>query len=223
MMLSNKEQISIAVVDDHQLFREGIIALIQRLNESFKVTLEMQNGKELMDKLHVHNLPDLLLLDLSMPIMDGLQTLEAVRKEFPKQKCLILTMKDDEMTLIQLLKAGANGFLSKDVEQEELEKAILTIHESGYYYSEYIAGKLVGALKQPKPKEVTKSKLNDQELKFIELACSENTYQMIADKMFLSVKTIDGYRAKLFEKLEVKSRVGLVLYALKHKIVSIDS
>lgn len=220
--MNTTEEIQIAVVDDHQLFREGLIGLIEQLDPRFKVILEANNGQVLIDQLEKGLAPDLILLDLNMPILDGLATVKHLQEHDLKQKCLVLTMRDDELTLIQLLKAGAKGFLNKDVESEELKKAILSVHYEGVYHSEFIAGVLVNSLQQASDKIITKSQLNEQELRFIELACSEYTYKEIADIMCLSSKTIDGYRGRLFEKLNLKSRVGLVLYAIQNKIISMD-
>ncbi|MBL4708812.1 MAG: response regulator transcription factor [Flavobacteriales bacterium] len=220
--MSKGETIRIAVVDDHQLFRDGLISLIEKLNLNFKVISASQNGKLFLEKIEAGLELDLVLLDLNMPVMDGFTTVQKLQENHPDVKCLVLTMKDDDITLIKLLKAGARGFLNKDAEPETLEEAILSIHEKGFYYSELVTNKLVGALRSPNTYATAKSKLNGQELQFLQLACSEYTYKEIANIMCLSVKTIDGYRAKLFEKLNIKSRVGLVLFAIQNKIVALE-
>jgi len=219
--MSKKSPITIAVIDDHQLFRGGLVGLIKQLNPAFQVVSESQNGQEFLDKIQEGLEADVVLIDLNMPVMDGFSTVQHLQKEHAHVKCLVLTMKDDDITLIKLLKAGAKGFLNKDAEPEELEAAIISIHEKGFYYSPNVADKLVGALRTPNGFTTANSKLNDQERQFLELACSEYTYKEIADIMYLSAKTIDGYRAKLFEKLNVKSRVGLVLFAIRNKMVSV--
>lgn len=216
--MSQKSSVKITVVDDHSLFRKGIVTLIQEINSRFKVVAEAGNGAELLDQLEAGLECDLIVLDLDMPIMDGLQTTQALKERFPKLGILMLTMKNDESSLIRLLKAGVNGYLTKDVEPDVLEKALLSIYEHGYYYTDALTGKLVQALQSDGS---VQQSLNDQELKFLELACSEMTYKEIADKMCLSEKTIDGCRAKLFDKLSVKSRVGLVLFAVKNELISL--
>ena len=220
-MTGDSSKISIVVVDDHQLFRDGLITLIKGLDPRFKVIAKAKNGKELIQLLETGINPDLILLDLNMPVMDGKTTVRAVKSKYPAKKVLILSMKDDESTYIDLLKKGANGFLSKDVEPEELRKTIIGIHEDGYYYSEFIAGKLINGI-QPSEKIVAKIKLNKQELQLIELVCSDYTYNDIAMMMNVSMKSVDGYRAQLFKKFNVKSRVGLVIQAIKNKYVLID-
>lgn len=220
--MPEKPSITIAVVDDHQLFREGLIGLIKKLNPAFQVVSESQNGQQLLDSIQEGLEADVIILDLNMPIMDGFTTIQHLQKEHAHLKCLVLTMNNDDITLIKLLKAGAKGFLNKDAEPEELEAAIVSIHENGYHYSPAVADKLVGALRTPNGFTTAKSKLNQQELQFLELACSEYTYKEIADIMCLSPKTIDGYRAGLFEKLNVKSRVGLVIFAIRNKMVMVE-
>lgn len=220
MKMASNKPLKILVADDHRLFRKGLISLIHELDSSFQVVKEVNNGKELMQYLQMNEL-DLVVLDVNMPIMDGFATIKAIRKSKPHQKVLALSMLDDETTLIRMLKDGVNGFLNKDIEPPELFAAITAIMNQGNYYTDLVAGKLIEIIREENHEWNTFSDLSEQELKFIELACTEDTYQMIADKMFLSVKTIDGYRAKLFDKLGVKSRVGLVMYALRHKIVSL--
>ncbi|MEQ8910132.1 MAG: response regulator transcription factor [Vicingaceae bacterium] len=215
------KSIQITVVDDHQLFREGLIELIQRLDSNFTVSHIFKHGKAFLEAAHSGLQSDLILLDVNMPIMDGLTTLKELGKLNSNLKCLALSMKDDDITLIKILKAGAKGFLSKDAEPEELKAAILSVVQDGYFYPPTVANKLVGSLQNGSALK-SSHKLNDQELKFVELACSEYTYQEIADKMCLSIKTIDGYRARLFEKLNVKSRIGIVLYAIRNHLISID-
>lgn len=211
--------IRIAVVDDHSLFRKGLINLIQAVDPNFQVELEAANGKELMQKLAPSELPDLVVLDYDMPLMNGYETTLALRKLSPDVRIMMLTMKNDEHTLIRMLRAGVNGYLSKDVEPEELKQAINGIHLHGFHYNDGITGTLIEAIRSPQDGQ--RSQLNDQEMRFLNLACSELTYREIADEMCLSEKTIDGYRSKLFDKLQVKSRVGLVIYAVKNELISI--
>lgn len=221
MPSTKEESIRIFLADDHALFRKGLINLIHQLDARFEVAQEAANGQELMKLLGKQPHPDLVILDVSMPVMDGHQTTVHIKEQNPDLKVLALTMLDDESNLIRLLKAGVDGYLNKDIEPEGLRTAILSIINQGTYYTEEVAGKLVGALRHPGASQSLQEEINAQELKFIKLCCSDDTYQMIADKMCLSIKTIDGYRGRLFEKLGVKSRVGLVLYALKNDLVQL--
>lgn len=221
-MDTSTNQISITVVDDHSLFRKGIINLIHQIDDKFKVINEASHGKEFLSQIKNDEIPDVVIMDVSMPIMDGFQTTKALRELNKKIGILALTMKDDETSLIRLLKAGVNGYLNKDVDPDQLKEALHSIASTGYYYTEEVAGKLVNVITHPELGTNEGVELTEQEMRFIELACSEHTYKMIADMMCLSIKTVDGYRARLFEKLNVKSRVGLVMYAYKHNLVAIE-
>ena len=214
--MSSNSTIKIAVVDDHSLFRKGLVTLIHQVDSKFKVVMEAANGKEFLAQLAANPLPDLVVLDFDMPIMDGHETTKALKKDYPGLGILMLTIKDDENSLIRMLKAGVNGYLNKDVEPEELQAAIRSVYQNGFHYTDNLTGKLVHAIRFPDKDQG--AKLSDQEMRFLELACSELTYKEIADQMCLSEKTIDGYRDVLFTKLNVKNRVGLVMYAIKNKI-----
>ncbi len=218
--MSEEKSIKIAVVDDHSLFRKGLVNLIQQINPRFTIIAQASHGQEFLDQLKDGLEPDMVVLDLDMPRLDGHATTRILKKDYPDLGVLMLTMKDDESSLIRLLRAGVNGFLSKDVEPEELEQAIISVFENGYHYTDAMTGKLVSALRDPKEGKIPE--LSDQEVKFLELACTELTYKEIAAEMILSEKTIDGYRSKLFDKLEVKSRIGLVLFAIRNHFISLD-
>lgn len=206
---------NIAVVDDHHLFRDGIVKLIHALDDSFQVILEANNGKEFLTVLDKNNLPDVAVIDINMPIMDGFETVENLKKRHPEVLILILTMNDDEMSLIRMLKLGVNGYIGKDIEPIEFKQAITALLQTGHYYNDQLTQNLIHSITAPDSEHDQHALLSDQELKFVALACSENTYVQIAQEMFLSPKTIDGYRASVFEKLQVKTRVGLVMYAIK--------
>lgn len=210
--------ISIAVVDDHRLFREGLIRLIKSFGMDFKVTIEAQNGKDLINCLQVNPVPDVALVDIEMPQMNGFETIEFLKKEHPSVKVLVLTMVENDTTLIRMLRLGIKGFLSKDIDPVELKTAIISACNNEFYQTPNLTNQIITALN--KSGEEAVSEISDQEKKFLELACTELTYKEIAHQMCLSVKTIDGYRANLFEKFGVKSRVGLVLFAFKNGLIS---
>lgn len=217
------EKVSIAVVDDHKLFRSGLINLIHSLDLNVVVSMEANNGKELLESLKPGAHPDIVLLDANMPVLNGYDTASILQKKHPDVKVLVVTMNNDEQSVIKMLKLGARGYIGKDVEPEELKQALIQLIEKGYYYTDQLTGQLIQALQIPHKTSSDKDNLSEQELTFIRLACSEDTYSQIADKMFLSPKTIDGYRASVFEKLNIKSRVGLVLYAIKAGLVSTEN
>ncbi len=212
------EPVKIAVVDDHTLYRKGLIKLIRSISPELDIFMEASDGKEFIDRLSEDQLPDLAIIDIDMPVMSGFEVAEYLKEHYPSVQVLVVTMLDDEQSLIKMIRAGVKGYLGKDVEPDELKKAIHTISAGQFYYTEALSGKLVDAIRND---NMEADQLNDREAEFIHYCCSELTYKEIADRMFLSPKTIDGYRANLFERFEVKSRVGLVLFALKRGWVEI--
>jgi len=212
--------INIAVVDDHRLFRSGMVELVKSLNSSFNVMLEAENGKDFLEKLKSSTPPDIVLLDISMPVMDGFCTAEALQKLHPDLKVLIISMNEDEASLIKMLKFGVKGFVGKDIEPDELKMAISKILHDGFYYSDKITEHLINTLQPTEQKNIIET-LTEREIEFLILACSEKTYKNIADDMILSPKTVEGYRDSVYAKLMIKSRVGLVMFAIKSKLVEL--
>jgi two-component system invasion response regulator UvrY len=218
-----KTNASVAIVDDHILLRNGLANLIRGL-ETYAVLFEANNGKDFIKQLQPRFLPDIVLLDINMPEMDGYETALWLKRNYPGIKILALSMYDNETAIIRMLKNGAKGYVLKDIDPTEFRRALDSLVRKGFYYSELISGKLIHAINQlDEPEQPLKSlvSLNDREIEFLKLACTEMTYKEIAEKMYLSARTIDGYRDALFEKLGVKSRVGLVLYAIKNNIVNL--
>ncbi len=210
---------NVIIVDDHLLLAKGLSKIIDSYPD-YQVKQVFNNGLEFVKYVEAGNpLPDLLLLDVKMPVMDGLSTMEWIKENKPELKVLVLSVENDEETIIRMVKNGAGGYLLKDVDPVGLKTALDIISEQGYYYTELVTNSLIGKLGQEKmsPKEIFK----ENELKLLKLVCEEKTYAQIADEMFLSPKTIDTYRQNLFAKLKVKSRVGLVIYAIKHGIVEL--
>ncbi|TRZ42572.1 response regulator transcription factor [Robertkochia solimangrovi] len=210
---------TIAIVDDHLLFAESLQKLVESFDE-YKVIFHATNGKQFIGQLSEDNSkPDIVLMDINMPIMSGIETMQWLKDNLPDQKVLALSMDDSEATIIQMLRLGARGYLLKDINPEDFEKALKDVSDKGFYFSDRVTSTLLDNLdKDPSKQEIT---LKDREIEFLKLACTEKTYKSIADEMFLSPKTIDGYRETLFEKLHVKSRIGLVLYAIKHNIIEV--
>ena len=208
--------ITIAIADDHILFRKGIVELINDFS-GFKVVLQANNGLELLDKLKTTPPPDIVVLDIQMPILNGYETAEKISKEFPNAKILALSMYGDELSVIRMLKCGAKGYVLKDAEPEELENALNDIVQRGFYYSNEVGHLLLNNMQG-----ANRTELKDRELQFLELVSTEKTYKEIADVMCVSPRTVDGYREDLFEKLDVKSRVGLVVYAIKQGIYKLE-
>ncbi len=221
--MQKEEEIKVVIVDDHKLFRKGMAGLLGNF-KNCNVLYEANNGEELTRHISAKNCPDIVILDINMPVMDGYETATWLKKNFPKMKILALSMNDSEEAIIKMLRAGANGYILKDAEPEELQMALKEVMNKGFYHSDMVSGALINNINKEtdnalKNKELPQ--LNERENEFLKLACTELTYKEIADKMFVAPRTVDGYREALFEKLNVKNRVGLVLYAIKHKKVKI--
>ncbi len=217
--------LKLALVDDHKLFRKGLISLIEMVSKTFTILFEADNGIELKQKIDAHNLPNIVLMDVNMPLMDGFASVQWLAENHPQVKVLVVSMIEKEETIVRMLKLGVRGYLCKDVEPNEIGEALQAVASKGYYYTDFITGKLVHSLQfdnQEKPNHLSLDLLNDKEKDFLKWASSELTYAEIADKMFVSPKTIDGYRNSLFEKLKAKSRVGLALYAVRSGLVRLD-
>ena len=214
--------IQVALVDDHILLRNALASLIDRF-ENCKVVMQVSNGKELAAEISKNSLPDVVLLDLNMPEWNGFETATWLRDHYPGVHVLMLTMYDSELTLIRLLQAGVKGFLKKDIHPNELNYAIHSVIENGYYYSHNATGKLLNLFRfnVASGSILDKSMLTEIEIRFLQLSCSEMTYKEIAQEMKLNPRGVDNLRDNLFTKLEVKSRVGLAMYAIRHGLVNI--
>ncbi|MGO4293505.1 response regulator [Chitinophaga sp. RAB17] len=209
--------INIGIADDHQLFLKSLSLLISGFS-GFQIVAEAMNGKEMLDKLaHLPAAPDILLLDVNMPVMDGAKTTEAVLKLYPTVKVVALSMKDNDATIIEMLKAGCCAYLLKDIHPTELEKALREIFTTGIYYNDASNVNYRRLLLQSEQKQT----LTDREREFLSLACSDLTYKAIAAKMNVTERTVDGYREILFNKLNVQSRTGMVLEALRRQLVTL--
>ena len=214
---------NLVLIDDHSLLRNGLASLVKDLGHS--VLFEADNGKDFIEKLKSKSLPDVVLLDINMPEMDGYATAQWIKTNYPEIKVLALSMYDNENAIIRMLKCGARGYILKDCDPGELKAAINALVDKGYYYSDLVSGKLIHAINKIDDEGGQLKnliQLNDRETDFLKYACTEMTYKEIADKMFVSPRTVDGYRDALFEKLQVKTRVGLVLYAIRNGVFSIN-
>lgn len=215
--MPNKQQkkYTVAIADDHRLIAESLSHLINDMSE-FEVTILANNGQTLLTKLSESSkLPHIAILDINMPVMNGVATARELSSAYPAIKLLALSMNDDETSVIQMIRAGCRGYLLKDCTQAELQKAMLEIIERGFYYSDFVTGKLIHTIHKEEKDAEKLIKLSEREMEFVKYAASEMTYKEIAITMKLSERTVDGYREALFEKLQVKSRVGLVLFAVR--------
>ena len=214
--------IKIGLADDHVLLRDALATLIDGFGNC-QVILQASNGEQLIEKIRAGQVPDVLILDLNMPKLSGWEVANWIHENHPEMRVLMLTMYDSELSLIRLLQAGVKGFLKKDIHPDELRQAIQTVMDTGYYYSNYTSSRIAQLFRVNEEGKMVlqKNMLSEQELSFLKLACSELTYKEVAQEMGLNPRAVDGLRDQLFVKLDIKSRVGLAIFAIRHGIVSI--
>jgi two-component system, NarL family, invasion response regulator UvrY len=228
-----KTPVKLAIVDDHNLFRKGLITLIDLADkrQEYMIVFEAESGQDMIDKLDKKALPDIILLDIDMPDMDGYDAITWLQKHYPQISVLVVSMVEREEAVVRMVRLGAKGYLSKDIEVDDIYNALKAISETGRYYTDFITGKLINAIQYETTEKDSEGKVNKQllqeisenEREFIKWACTELTYEEIAKKMFLSAKTIDGYRGNLFSRYKIKNRVGLVLFAIRNGLVTVST
>lgn len=213
-----KNSTHIALVDDHVLLRNGLASLIESF-EGYTVLFQADNGKEFIQQLQTHPVPDIILLDITMPEMNGFETAAWIRQNASSIKILVLSMMDNDEVVIGMLKAGARGYILKDSKPAVFKQAMDNIRDTGFYMNELVSNKMLNYVSHEEGNGKEKSviaQLSPRELAFLQYACSEMTYKDIATEMQVSPRTVDGYRDELLKKLNLQSRVGLVLFAIKH-------
>lgn len=204
-------------MDDHQLFLKSLGLMLEALAD-FEVVVEALNGQDLQRKLEaVTAVPDILLIDVNMPVMDGVETAAWLQQAYPAVKLVALSMNDKDGAIIKMIKKGCCAYLLKDIHPAVLDKALHEIYEKGYYNAD--ASNLNFRRLLVKAEEEAQLQLTGRESRFLQLACSELTYKQIAAEMGVSERTVDGYRESLFQKFGVQSRVGLCLEALRKEVV----
>jgi len=211
----------VALVDDHILLRGGLAGIINSF-DGYKVVLEADHGRDFIEQLKGKPAPDILLLDITMPVMNGYETAEWVRVNLPQVKVIILSMMETDIVIINMLKRGAKGYLLKDSKPDIFRNALNSVRDNGFYINEHVTNKMLYYLNQSGLPGSNTVQLTDREIRFLKLCCSDLTYKDIAKKMFLSPRTIDSYRDTLFEKLGVSSRTSLVIFAMRNGIIPIS-
>ncbi len=213
-------KIKIAIADDYQIFRDGLKVGLSE-DENLEVIFEADNGEELMKSLE-SNAPDVIIMDLKMPIMDGMEATKEVRAKYPAIKVLVVTMYDDDKFIIHLMEIGANGYLLKNTEPDEIRKSIYAVHENGYYFNDVVNKALLKKLvlkNNLKPSFNNNVELSERELEVLKLICEEKTAAEIAKEIFLSPRSVEGIRQRLIEKVGVRNTAGLVMFAVKNNMV----
>jgi DNA-binding NarL/FixJ family response regulator len=217
------DKFQIAITDDEALFRKGM-NLILSYEEEFNVVFEAENGLQLLDKLaKAESLPDVVLLDLHMPEMDGVDTLKAVNLAYPELKVIILTSHYNNSMILKLVEEGASAFMPKNVNPDELIETIKSVAARGFHYNAYIVQLLRERMLFGKPKKkATLDELTKREKEILMLICDQYTNKEIAEKLFISSRTVEGHRNKMLDKTQSKNTVGLIIYAIENGLVSVD-
>ena len=215
--------ITIAIADDQMLFRRGMAAIINSF-ESMTVVCETDNGRKLLTFLETTTQkPDVILMDLSMPELNGIDTMKIIHEKYPDQKVIILSIHNEEKFVVHLIELGANAYLFKNAEPEDVEKAIKGVMEKGFYFSESLMLTFQKRLNNKKTHVSVHDNipitLTIREIDVLNHICQELTAQEIAEKLFISVRTVDGHRNNLLEKTGARNTAGLVIFAIKNNLV----
>ncbi len=218
-----KQKVNLVLVDDHDLFREGMKFLLSQI-ELLNVVGEASNGKEFLDLLETIDLPDIVLLDINMPEMNGIEACTIATRKYPGLKIITLSMNDDQEYYFKMIQAGARGFVLKQTGKDKLEDAIQEVLEGGSYFPEDILRKIIfkfGTEDSVENKIQNKFGLTKREKEVLALLCQGFTNHEIAEKLFLSPKTVEGHRANLLSKTATKNSAHLVMFAIKNGIIQI--
>lgn len=209
--------IKIAIADDYKIFREGL-KLCFNTDENLKVIFEADNGEELLDALATQQ-PDIIIMDLNMPLLDGMEATKRIRKKYEHIKILVVTMYDNDKFIIHLMENGAHGYLLKNAEPKEIIKAIYAVCENGYYFNDLVNKALLKKLvvkNNLKPSFNHNIELSEREQEVLKMICEEKTTAEIGKETDLSLRSVEGVRTKLIEKVGVRNTAGLVMFAVKN-------
>jgi DNA-binding NarL/FixJ family response regulator len=216
------EKINIGIAEDQVLFRKGIVSILNGF-DNFHVVVEAENGQILLDQIAtLENRPKVLLLDLKMPVLDGIETTKIIRESYPNIKVIILTSYNEKRFILHLLECGAHAYLLKDAEPEDLKKAITAVSNEGYYFTPAIMEVIINNKKVQKENlslDQSQPLLSEREIEVIRLICKEKTAPEIGEILFLSPRTVEGHRNRILEKTACKNVAGLVVYAFKNNLI----
>jgi DNA-binding NarL/FixJ family response regulator len=209
-------KIRILLADDHPMIRAGFKSMLDK-NERFEIVGEAGNGKELIE-LAGEVSPEIILVDISMPVMSGLDVLEELARKIPGVRIIVLTMHEEREYILQALKSGAAAYLLKNIERFELERAIITVHEGGKYFSPIVTNILAEAVSKPEANEVTE--VTPREKEVLELVAKGNSTKQIADLLGISIRTVESHRINMLKKMKVNNTAGLIKKAIELKIIT---
>lgn len=221
--MSENYVIKIAIAEDQRLFRACLIPILNDFKH-LRVVLEASNGRELLQLMETASeIPDVIIMDLSMPEMDGLEATQQVKSRFPNVKIIILSVHSEERHIVKMVGIGINGYLVKNSELEEVRLAIESVHSKGFYFNDAILKAIQTGMRRQKQKNfVIETSLTGREKEILQLICQELTTQEIAERLFISVRTVDGHRNNLLEKTGSRNTAGLVLYAIKNNMIELE-
>jgi len=213
--------INIALVDDHALLRNGLASVINSF-ENFNVVFEADNGKHFIQLLKTNPKPSVVLLDINMPEMNGFETAIWIKNNEPNIKILVLSMMDDDSSIIKMLHYGIKGYILKDSKPAILRKALEEVTQRGFFFNDVVSGKMLHLVnKTEAEKQNQPLVLSEREIHFLKLCCTEKSYKEIAESMGIGARSVETLRSNMFEKLETLSRVGLVMYSIRNGIVKL--
>ena len=214
------------MADDHPVFRAGLIRQLDPAK--YDLLFDVSDGAALMDRISTceEQLPNVVIMDIEMKGVNGYDTVAWLKAHYPDVHVLVLSVVDHEESVVRMLRLGVKGYLSKVMEPEEFHAALEAVSRGDYYFTEMVTNRLVHTVQRKNPQEPVYShelwhSLNARQQEYVRYACTDLTYEEIAEKMYVSPKTIDGYRDVVFGRFNVKNRVGLVLYAIKNKLVTL--
>ena len=213
-------KIKVAIADDYRIYREGLKVSLSQ-DDKLDMIFEVDNGEDLLKNIE-SNKPDVIIMDLKMPIMDGMEATQQLRKKYQDIKVVVVSMYDDDKFIIHLMEIGANGYLFKNAEPDEIRKAIHSVYENGYYFNDIVNKALLKKLVLKgniKPSFNQNVELTERELQVLKLICEEKTAAEIGKEIFLSPRSVEGIRQRLIEKIGVRNTAGLVMFAAKNGMV----
>jgi two-component system response regulator NreC len=214
------QDISLIIADDHEIFRDGLALMLSK-QEGISLLGEAENGRELVEMVGKLK-PDIVITDIKMPLLDGIQATRALLQRDPDCKIIALSMFDEDNLIVEMLEAGAKGYLLKNADKKEILEAIVTVFNDNIFYCRHTSNKLASMIvksrfdpHKKKPAEL----FTDREREIIKLICLQLTAQQIGNQLFLSKRTVEGYRIKIMEKMEAKNTAGVVIFALKNNLI----
>jgi DNA-binding NarL/FixJ family response regulator len=220
ILMSTGEVIKVAIADDHKIFRDGIKMALSG-KKFLKIVWEAEDGKDLMHKMRL-KLPDVLLMDIRMPEMDGVNAISLLRKEYEDVKVIVLTMYDDQEMITKMMEMGANAYLTKTTDPEEIYNAILTCMNDDFYFNDLVNKAVLRRLQQKRPAKAffpNAVNFSEKELKILRLIADDKTTEEISKEVYLSPRTIETIRQNMKTKVGAKTIAGLVMYAMRNKLL----